>query len=167
MVSRSELDVLNLTAVDVQDLLASGRRTTQQMLDLYVAQILRHNNQGAKLRAVLELTPAPHLSKLAQASDRDRRNKKCPGALHGIPVIVKVSSYFHQALNFPQVQSRFSVSLSNRNVERFDNLGQHLHAVLPSAYNPRQHSLRALPRETRKPAHRKAERCRRHHSRQG
>lgn len=113
MASGSEPDVLDLTAVDIQDLLASGRRTTQQILDLYVAQILRHNNQGAKLRAVLELTPAHHLGKLAQTSDRDRQNGKCAGALHGIPIIVKVFSYFHQALISPPI----SVTLFNILIE--------------------------------------------------
>jgi hypothetical protein len=87
-------DVLTTPVADLQALLDSGRLTSVELVDEYLAQITRHNTKGMVVRALISI--APRVSLLEQASDLDaeRRLQGKRGPMHGIPVIVKVQYTF-------------------------------------------------------------------------
>jgi amidase len=76
-----------LTIAELQEGMASGRFTARSLVAAYTARIHELNAQGPELRAVIELDPdAPAV---AEALDRERREKGVRGPLHGIPILLK------------------------------------------------------------------------------
>lgn len=83
--------LLFLPAHELQQKLAAGETTSVALVALFLDQIERHNHQGRKLRAVLATAPRDVAVRRAQALDDERARGSVRGALHGIPIIVKVS----------------------------------------------------------------------------
>ena len=79
------LDVFNVTASEVLLGLESGRLTSEAVIEAYLAQIDKTNEQ---LRAVLEI--APTALREAREKDRERSEGINHGALHGLPILIKV-----------------------------------------------------------------------------
>ncbi len=76
-----------LTIAELQEGLSAGRFTARSLVAAYTARIHELNAQGPELRAVIELDPdAPAV---AEALDRERREKGTRGPLHGIPILLK------------------------------------------------------------------------------
>lgn len=50
---KPEIDVLTLTASDARVLLEEGKINSVGLVKLYLAQIAKHNHQGAKLNAII------------------------------------------------------------------------------------------------------------------
>ena len=92
--NNDRFDVLTTPVADLQALLDSGRLTSVELVDKYLAQIGRHNTKGMVVKALISI--APRVSLLEQASDLDveRRLQGKRGPMHGIPVIVKVQDTF-------------------------------------------------------------------------
>jgi amidase len=67
--------------------LASGRVTSEQLVQAYLDRIARIDRSGPSLHAVLALNP--HALEDARALDAERRAKGPRGPLHGIPILVK------------------------------------------------------------------------------
>jgi amidase len=78
-------DVLSTTATDLQKLLQEGKITSVEIVRIYHRHIEKYNG---KLRALI--CTAPNLEDVARALDDERKEGKCRGPLHGIPIIVKV-----------------------------------------------------------------------------
>jgi hypothetical protein len=85
------VDVLTVTAADLKGLLDNGAVSSVELVDLYLAQIEKHNRQGAKLHAMISTVPRDLLLQTAEELDKERSAGQVRGALHGIPIVVKVS----------------------------------------------------------------------------
>lgn len=80
-----ELD--ELTVADLQARLQSGEDTCRSLAEKYLSRIAALDHDGPTLRAILETNP--EALDQADALDRERREGRLRGPLHGIPVIVK------------------------------------------------------------------------------
>jgi len=67
--------------------IASGEETVRSLAEKYLARIDAVDRQGPALRSVLEINP--DALAIAEALDRERREKGPRGPLHGIPTLVK------------------------------------------------------------------------------
>ncbi|HEX7102499.1 MAG TPA: amidase [Nitrolancea sp.] len=75
------------TFVELQARMESGELSAGSLLAAYVERIEQLDRRGPELRSVLELNPdAPAI---ADALDRERRERGPRGPLHGIPILVK------------------------------------------------------------------------------
>jgi amidase len=85
--SKIGADVYEASISQLQAAMASGRLTSRQIVQSYLARISRIDQSGPSLRAVLELNP--DASAIADALDAERKAGKLRGPLHGIPVLLK------------------------------------------------------------------------------
>ncbi|HYT69698.1 MAG TPA: amidase [Vicinamibacterales bacterium] len=76
-----------VTAVQLQDWMTSGRYSARQVAELYIRRIEAIDRRGPELRSVIELNP--DALAIADALDAERRTKGPRGPLHGIPVLIK------------------------------------------------------------------------------
>jgi amidase len=67
--------------------LDAGKVTSEQLVRAYLARIEKIDRAGPTLHSVLALNPK--VIEQAQALDRERKQKKAHGPLHGIPVLLK------------------------------------------------------------------------------
>lgn len=89
MDSQFPFDTLNASATSLSRLLRAGNLTSVELVDIYLAQIERHNRKGRQLRAIISTAPRYHLFAIARRLDDERRAGKVRGPLHGLPVVVK------------------------------------------------------------------------------
>ncbi|KAK0644982.1 putative amidase [Lasiodiplodia hormozganensis] len=82
-------DTLTATATSLSNMLRAGSLTSVELVDVYLAQIERHNRKGRQLRAIISVAPRYHLFAIARRLDDERRAGRVRGPLHGIPVVVK------------------------------------------------------------------------------
>lgn len=80
-------DVAEKTVVELQDAMATGKATAQQLVRLYLARIAAIDKAGPRLNSVIELNP--DALAIAAALDAERKTKGPRGPLHGIPVLLK------------------------------------------------------------------------------
>jgi amidase len=75
------------TFVELQARMESGELSAGTLLAAYIARVEQLDRQGPELRSVIELNPdAPSI---ADALDRERKERGPRGPLHGIPILVK------------------------------------------------------------------------------
>lgn len=86
----ANLDLLTLTAADLKTLLEDGAVSSVDLFELYLAQIDKHNHNGAKLHAVISTAPRVIVMELARQLDDERAKNKLRGPLHGVPIVIKV-----------------------------------------------------------------------------
>jgi amidase len=84
-VKPSELDEITIT--ELQDGLQSGKFTARALAEKYLARIEALDRQGPALRSIIEVNP--DALTLAEALDKERKEKGSRGPLHGIPVLIK------------------------------------------------------------------------------
>ncbi|KAL1635198.1 hypothetical protein SLS58_010368 [Diplodia intermedia] len=82
-------DTLTATATGLSNLLRTNVLTSVELVDVYLAQIERHNRKGRQLRAVIAVAPRYHLFAIARRLDDERRAGHVRGPLHGIPCVVQ------------------------------------------------------------------------------
>lgn len=80
-----ELD--ELTIADLQEGMRSGKYTARLLAEKYLARIEAVDRQGPALRSVIEENP--EALALADALDKERKEKGPRGPLHGIPILIK------------------------------------------------------------------------------
>jgi amidase len=80
-----ELD--ELTIAQLSDGMASGRYTAHALAQMYLTRIDEMDRGGAAVHSVIETNP--DALAIADALDRERREKGPRGPLHGIPVLIK------------------------------------------------------------------------------
>ena len=88
------IDVLTATAAELQSLLEDGKISSLDLVEIYLDQIEKHNHRGMKLHAIIEIAPKPDVIERARQLDQERKVNGPRGAMHGIPVIVKVWSNY-------------------------------------------------------------------------
>jgi amidase len=94
--SEKAVNVLTIDAEGLQKLLENGDVTSLGLVGQYLAQIDKHDG---KLHAMIQTTPKHLLEATAKSLDQERAAGKIRGPLHGIPIIIKVSS----ALSVPWI----------------------------------------------------------------
>ena len=81
------IDVVELSATDARDRMASGTITSEALTKAYLDRIAKIDDAGPKLDSVIEIN-AKAVSEAA-ALDAERKAGKVRGPLHGIPIIIK------------------------------------------------------------------------------
>ncbi|MBL7744634.1 MAG: amidase [Chitinophagaceae bacterium] len=85
VVSAFELDEETISSL--QEKIASGKYSSEQLTQLYLARIEAIDKNGPKLNSVIEINP--DAVAIAKAMDEERKAGKTRGPLHGIPVLIK------------------------------------------------------------------------------
>ena len=85
--SAPSFELAEATIADLQASMQSGARTAVSIAQGYLARIDAVDRQGPAINAVIELNPDSLA--IAEALDRERRDKGPRGPLHGIPVVLK------------------------------------------------------------------------------
>lgn len=80
-----ELD--ELTIADLQHGMQTGRWKAQALVERYLERIDAIDRHGPALHAVIEVNPDAR--EIAAGLDRERKEKRPRGPLHGIPVVIK------------------------------------------------------------------------------
>ena len=80
-----ELD--EITVAELQDKMAKGAYTSEQITQLYLNRIEAIDKNGPKLNSMIEVNP--DALSIAKAMDKERKDGKVRGALHGIPIVIK------------------------------------------------------------------------------
>jgi amidase len=80
-----ELDEIGIAAL--AEGLRAGQWTSRRLVGLYSARIREIDAAGPRLRAVIEMNPDAEA--LADASDRERKQGRVRGPLHGVPILIK------------------------------------------------------------------------------
>jgi amidase len=75
------------TVAELQDGLKSGKYTARSLVEKYLERIAAVDQRGPSLRSVIEVNP--EAVAIAEALDKERKEKDPRGPLHGIPVLVK------------------------------------------------------------------------------
>jgi amidase len=83
----ADFDVAEKSVAQLQEAMASGRVTSQEITRRYLARIEALDKAGPRLASVIEVNP--DALEIAAALDRERKQKGPRGPLHGIPVLIK------------------------------------------------------------------------------
>ena len=75
------------TITDLAEGLKSGKYTARSLTEKYISRVEAIDRQGPALRSVIELNP--DALAVADALDKERKEKGSRGPLHGIPVLIK------------------------------------------------------------------------------
>ena len=84
---RDDFPLAEATITDLQEGLASGEWTTRSLAEAYLSRIEEIDGRGPTLRSVLETNP--DALAIADRLDRERREGRLHGPLHGVPVLLK------------------------------------------------------------------------------
>lgn len=76
-----------ITIDELQKQMQSGQTTSHAITQMYLDRIQKIDKNGPKLNSVIELNP--DALAIADALDKERKNGKVRGPLHGIPVLIK------------------------------------------------------------------------------
>ncbi|HEV7745151.1 MAG TPA: amidase [Pyrinomonadaceae bacterium] len=86
-VPAKDFELEELTISDLQASMKSGKHTARQLVKKYLDRIDDIDKDGPKLNAVIEVNP--DAMAIAEALDRERKEKGARGPLHGIPILIK------------------------------------------------------------------------------
>jgi amidase len=75
------------TIANLQEAMTSGRLTSHAITERYLARIEAVDKRGPTVNSVIELNP--EALAIADALDRERKEKGPRGPLHGIPILIK------------------------------------------------------------------------------
>ncbi len=76
-----------LSLLEIQAQMQTGGLTAHTLVELYLARIEAIDRNGPRLNSVIELNP--DALEIADALDKERREKGPRGPLHGIPILLK------------------------------------------------------------------------------
>ena len=85
--SRPHFRYEEMTIAQLQAGMTSGKFTSRQLVQAYLARIGELDKKGPALRAVMEINP--DALAIADSLDAERKAKGPRGPLHGIPVLIK------------------------------------------------------------------------------
>jgi amidase len=75
------------TISSLQEKLTSGKYSSEKLVELYLKRIETIDKKGPTLNSIIEINP--DAISIAREMDKERRDGKLRGALHGIPVLIK------------------------------------------------------------------------------
>jgi amidase len=76
-----------ITIAELQEGMKAGKYTAREIAEKYLARIEAVDKRGPAVNSVIEVNP--EALAIAEASDRERKQKGPRGPLHGIPVLIK------------------------------------------------------------------------------
>lgn len=82
-----EFEFDEITIDQLQAGMKSGKYTARSITEKYLERIQDVDQQGPKLNSIIELNP--DALEIAEALDRERKEKGARGPLHGIPLLIK------------------------------------------------------------------------------
>ena len=82
-----EFELNEVTIRQLQDFMANGRYTARRLVELYLDRIEKIDKKGPVLNSVIELNPDALV--IADQLDKERKEGRVRGLLHGIPVLIK------------------------------------------------------------------------------
>lgn len=85
--SPKDFELEELTITELQAGMQSGKYTSRQLVKKYLDRIDDIDKDGPKLNSVIEVNP--DAMAIAEALDRERKEKGRRGPLHGIPILIK------------------------------------------------------------------------------
>jgi amidase len=85
--STAPSDFNEATIAELRAMMGSGRLTSLELVDFYLARITVLDQRGPTVNSVLEINPDAR--GIAKALDRERRARGPRGPLHGIPIFLK------------------------------------------------------------------------------
>jgi amidase len=85
--SDDSLELMEVTIADLQEGMKSGKWTAKSVAEKYLSRMEAIDRQGPKLRSVIEINP--DAIAIAEALDKEHKEKGPRGPLHGIPVLIK------------------------------------------------------------------------------
>jgi len=80
-------ELKEITVEQLQDMLATGKLTSVELVQAYKARIEAIDWSGPTLRSVIELNP--DAEDIARSLDEERQAKGPRGPLHGLPILIK------------------------------------------------------------------------------
>src|SRR5713101_4639890 len=80
-------DLEEVTTAELQAGMKSGKYTARSITEKYLERIDEIDKRGPAIHAVIEINP--DALAIADALDKERREKGVRGPLHGIPVLIK------------------------------------------------------------------------------
>jgi amidase len=83
----SAFDLAEATIAQLQEGMQSGKWNATSLVESYVMRINQLDRQGPTLKSVIELNP--DAVDIAQALDKERKEKGPRGPLHGVPILIK------------------------------------------------------------------------------
>jgi amidase len=91
-----EFELEEITLAQLQDGMKSGRFTARSVTERYLERIQQVDRQGPALNSIIELNPDAQA--IAEALDRERREKGPRAPLHGIPILIKDNIATHDRM---------------------------------------------------------------------
>jgi len=85
--SPHEFELNEETISSLQEKMAAGNYTSEQITNLYLARINEIDKKGPVLNSVIEINP--DAVAIARSMDAERKAGKTRGPLHGIPILIK------------------------------------------------------------------------------
>lgn len=82
-----EFELNEVTIDELQQKMQNGALTSKAITELYLKRIDAIDKKGPALNSVIEINP--DAVSIAEAMDKERKEGKIRGPLHGIPVLVK------------------------------------------------------------------------------
>jgi amidase len=82
-----EFELDELTIDDLQQAMQSGKYSSRNLTEKYLARIQEIDKAGPRINSVIEVNP--EALEIAETLDRERRDKGVRGSLHGIPLLIK------------------------------------------------------------------------------
>jgi amidase len=76
-----------ITIAELQEGMKSGKYTARAIAEKYLARIEAVDKHGPAVNSVIEVNP--DALAIAEASDKERKQKGARGLLHGIPMLIK------------------------------------------------------------------------------
>jgi amidase len=113
-----------MTVLELQRGMESGRFTAANLVEKYQQRILEIDQQGPRLKSVIELNP--DALAIARELDRERKSKGPRGPLHGIPILIKDNIDTHDRMTTTAGSLALAGSLAPRDafiVERLRAAG--------------------------------------------
>ncbi|KIX07669.1 uncharacterized protein Z518_02323 [Rhinocladiella mackenziei CBS 650.93] len=105
----AKIDLLTLSAADLQGLFSRGVVTSVEIISRYLDQIEKHNHAGLKLNAVISTPPRDDVLARAQKLDEERARGLIRSPLHGIPILLK-DVYCTPDLGMPTTCGSFALA---------------------------------------------------------
>lgn len=83
----SQENIVEASVADLQSALISGKTTSQALVRAYLARIEAYDKNGPAVNAIIEANP--DALTIAMDRDKERRDGKSRGPMHGIPILLK------------------------------------------------------------------------------
>jgi len=83
----AEFPLLEKTINDLQSDMKSGKYSSVEITRMYLDRIMKLDKNGPKVNSVIEINPDAVI--IAEQCDKERKEGKVRGPMHGIPVLIK------------------------------------------------------------------------------